>query len=110
MTTKIPETEAGFFDAIHDLALATGWDEPYHTHDSRHSAAGFPDVALARRGLVVFLELKVGKGRPSVDQYRWITRFRSAAIPAAVVWPRDWPAIEKLLTRRVVPREWTSLL
>ena len=40
------------------LAKLCGW-RPYHTHDSRRSAAGFPDLILIKDGWLIAAELKV---------------------------------------------------
>ena len=53
---------------------------------------GFPDLVLARGGVVILAELKSEKGRVSPDQEYWI----KAA--GAQVWrPSDWPKIQKVL-------------
>jgi transketolase C-terminal domain/subunit len=47
--------------------------------------AGFPDVVLARRGVVRFLELKSDRGQLSTEQFAW-----SRDLPALeVVRPAD---------------------
>jgi hypothetical protein len=61
----------------------------YHTHDSRRSPAGFPDLVLVhptRPELgIVFLELKSAKGRTSPAQARWIMALRRSG-EAGRVW------------------------
>lgn len=57
--------------AVIDLARALGW-LVYHTFDSRHSAAGFPDLVLARGGRLLFVELKSEKGTLKADQLLWL--------------------------------------
>lgn len=49
---------------IEQLARTLGW-LVYHTHDSRRSQAGFPDLVLvhARQRRVLWRELKTQKGR-----------------------------------------------
>lgn len=81
------ETEAGFQRAVTELAELYGW-LVYHTHDSRRSAPGFPDLALAKGGRVILAELKAERGRLSATQERWV---REAG---AVVWrPSMWELI-----------------
>jgi hypothetical protein len=54
------------------LAKSLGWIA-YHTHDSRRSAAGFPDLVLAHpeRG-IIFVELKTANGKLSEAQTDWL--------------------------------------
>ncbi len=45
----------------------------YHTHDSRNSQKGFPDLVLIhpRRGLIFFVELKLDGEYPTIEQRLW---------------------------------------
>lgn len=56
------------------LADRLGHGLRYHTHDSRRSAPGFPDLALCRErdGRLIFLELKAGRKKPTDAQLRWV--------------------------------------
>lgn len=98
------ETEAEFLQAVKTLARLTGW-LVYHTHDSRRSDPGFPDLVLTRSGIVVFAELKTEKGRLSTEQEAWLAELRKADAGDSVrveVWrPSDWSQIEALLTAKV---------
>ena len=47
--------------AVIDLARLRRW-LCYHTHDSRHSAAGFPDLLLVRGRRLMAAELKTARG------------------------------------------------
>ncbi|HUY07874.1 MAG TPA: VRR-NUC domain-containing protein [Candidatus Dormibacteraeota bacterium] len=70
---------------IVSLATALGW-RCFHAHDARRSAAGFPDLCLARRGDVLFAELKTERGRLSNAQIAW-----SEELPNWFCWrPTDW--------------------
>ena len=40
-------SERAFQTAVLELAQVTGW-RSYHPHDSRRSAAGYPDLTLVR--------------------------------------------------------------
>ena len=61
----------------------------YHPYDSRRSVAGYPDLTIVTRDRrVIFAELKVGKRKPTEDQWAWLR-----ALPAhlAYLWrPDDW--------------------
>lgn len=90
-------SEAAFQSAILALAQLAGW-RVYHTHDSRHSPAGFPDLVMVRGRRLVFAELKSGRGKVSAAQQQWLQAL--AGVPGAEVrvWrPADWPAIEREL-------------
>lgn len=63
--------EAAFQQQILQLAAYYGW-RAYHTHDSRRSQAGFPDLVLVRGPELIFAELKTEKGRASGAQQDWI--------------------------------------
>lgn len=58
----------------------TGW-LVYHTHDSRRSAPGFPDLVLvhADRSQLAFIECKTEKGKVSEHQKRWLAALESVA-------------------------------
>lgn len=100
------EAEAAFQAAVIELARLCRW-RCYHTHDSRHSAAGFPDLCLVREsdresgGRLIFAELKSARGRLRAEQRAWLDAL-GASVPGveAYLWrPADWPAIERVLMR-----------
>lgn len=108
---KITETQ--FTQLVLDAAAWTHW-LGYHTHDSRRSEPGFPDVVLIRRGTILFAELKAeGKYlRPEQKIWRAVLE-EAAAINDAVeyhLWrPSDWPAIrERLQQDLLIPRSGTA--
>lgn len=73
MTTVDPRiSERDFQSLVVDLAKMRGW-LVYHTHDSRRSDPGFPDLVMSRGSRLILAELKSMKGRLSVDQMRWHT-------------------------------------
>lgn len=73
-------------------AKALGWTLRYHTHNSRRSEPGFPDLVLGHpeRGLLLFRELKTEKGRTTKEQDRWIIGLGLTGNDAGVWRPRDW--------------------
>ena len=78
-------TEKQLQDAVVEAALTFGW-LAYHTYDSRRSTPGFPDLVLARRGEVVFVELKSKAGRVRPEQKVWADH-----LPEVLVWrPEQW--------------------
>ena len=91
-------TEKQLQDAVLGLAKRLGWRtahfRPALTQTGRWVTAvqgdgkGFPDLVLAREGVVLFIELKSAKGRLSTEQTRWAIH-----LPAGntfVFRPKDW--------------------
>jgi len=76
-----------------------GW-EAYHTHDSRRSERGFPDLVLVRQ-VVLYRELKTMTGRLSLDQRRWRDALQGANEDWDLWRPSDWPAILQRARSRV---------
>ena len=89
-------TEKQFQSRIIDLAKRTRW-LVYHTHDSRRSEPGFPDLVLVRE-CVLFRELKTEKGRITPAQKTWGARLIDAGADYAVWRPSDMQEIIKTLT------------
>lgn len=102
--TMLPAlTEAQFQTRVIDTAYLYRWlvwhGRPALTQSGRWATPmqgdrGFPDLVLARAGVVILAELKADKGRLGPGQPGWL-----AALGAhARLWrPRDWPAIEREL-------------
>lgn len=96
----IEPSEAEFQDAVLDLALINGF-RYYHTHDSRRSPSGFPDLVLARPPFVIFAELKRASGEVSPTQKSWLEALGCCTHPETYLWrPDDFSTIETLLDRR----------
>ncbi len=96
-------TEAQLQEMVVARATALGW-LVYHTYDSRRSASGFPDLVLARDGVVVFAELKSEKGRITENQRVWAQAFGEGYTEGVAgeycyfLWrPSDMAEIEKVL-------------
>lgn len=82
-------SEADWQGTVVQYARALGW-EVYHTHDSRRSEAGYPDLTLVRPPRVVFAELKVeerkGRGRLTSAQGRWLEKLGACPGVEAYLW------------------------
>ncbi|TDX78692.1 VRR-NUC domain-containing protein [Rathayibacter sp. PhB151] len=81
-------TEAGLQREVEARAAIHGWMS-YHTHDSRRSNPGYPDLHLVhvRGRLSLFLELKTQTGRIRPEQDTWIEALRWAGHRAYFVRP-----------------------
>ena len=93
-------TETQLQSAIIELARVTGW-LCYHTHDSRHSAKGFPDLCMVRCGRVIFAELKSEKGKLTPEQEQWQIRLVQTDAEYYVWRPVDWMSgrVDEVLKR-----------
>lgn len=94
-------TERVLQERVRHLAVAMGW-LVYHTHDSRRSEPGFPDLVLvhADRRLLLYRELKTMRGTVTAHQRRWLDALTAAGANAAVWRPTDWldGTVERALT------------
>lgn len=92
-----PESERRFQDDyVIPLARLRGW-RVYHTHDSRRSPAGFPDLFMVRFKRLVAAELKSQRGKITVDQKLWLMSLSAAGIETYVWRPEDRPEIAAVL-------------
>lgn len=89
--------EKDWQQAVMDLARLRGW-LCYHTHDSRRSEPGFPDLVMVRGDRVLYRELKREGNKPTAEQRRWIDALWDAGQDVAV-WtlPRDWDDVVAVL-------------
>ena len=68
----------------------------YHTHDSRHSPSGWPDVAAIKPtgGTLYLCELKTDTGQLTLAQQAWLEALGQCSGVVAEVWkPQDVEAI-----------------
>ena len=82
-------TEKELLQAILDCARSLSWS-CYHTWNSIHSPAGFPDLTLAGHGRVIFAELKRENGKLTNAQREWITALDEAGQDVHIWRPSDW--------------------
>jgi len=78
-------SEADFQNAIIKLAKEQGW-LVYHTHDSRRSQAGFPDLVMIKGNYLIVAELKNRTGKLSEAQTTWVKAFEAVNITNINVW------------------------
>lgn len=85
-------SERQFQEVVLEAARARGFTLQYHTHDSRRSQPGFPDLVLVnpRTRRVLFRELKSAKGRVSEAQKQWGDGLVAAGADFAFWYPSDW--------------------
>ena len=95
-------SEAEFQRAVIDLAERRGWlvahFRPARTAQGWRTPvegdAGFPDLVLARAGVVWLVELKSERGPWTEAQQAWA---RELGASWKLYRPRHWPEIERLL-------------
>ena len=94
-------SEAEFEDAIIDYAHACGWlvahfrpaqIRPGKWVTPMKGDTGFPDLVLARCGVVHHWELKRAGNGPTGYQVNWIQ-----ALNGRVLHPADWPEVKEAL-------------
>lgn len=74
---------------VREWARAAGWLE-YHSHSSRRSPAGFPDLLLCRPPRVIFAELKSQHGSLTGQQAAWLAALRMCPQIEVFCWrPQD---------------------
>jgi hypothetical protein len=86
-------SEGDFQTSVVRQARLLGWCV-YYVPNSRRSPEGYPDLTLARDGVVHFWELKAAKGRVSPAQETWLHHLGPAA---RVFRPSDMDEIERML-------------
>lgn len=90
-------TEKAFLAQVIALARLCRW-KVYHTHDSRHSQAGFPDLVLLKGPRLIFAELKVGRNRATPEQVEWMEALLPVPGVEVFLWlPNDWDQIKQVL-------------
>jgi hypothetical protein len=108
---KPVQSEESFTKQILQLAKIRGW-RSLHIRPARTDkgwrtpvagdGAGFFDLLLVRRGVIIFAELKIKGGRLSPDQWKWFYALDQVGTKTenvkVFIWsPRDWDSIERIL-------------
>jgi hypothetical protein len=81
--------ESYLLRTVRNAAIALGW-RVYHTHDSRKSEEGFPDLVLTRRTRLVFAELKSPTGKTTPAQDAWMDALRQTGQEVYLWRLADW--------------------
>ena len=89
--------ERDFQSHVVTYARLKGW-LCYHTHDSRRSEPGFPDLVLVKGTRVIFAELKSKTGKTTKEQEQWLRALSGVETVDACLWrPEDWDHILQTL-------------
>ena len=92
-------SEHQFLAQVRQIATWTGW-MIYHTHNSLHSPAGFPDLVLCRAPRLIFVELKSDRGKVRTEQTFWLDELGGISSVETYVWrPSDLDEIGRILAR-----------
>lgn len=101
-------SEAQLLAAVRKLAGLTGW-MTYHTHTSKGSEPGWPDLVLlsVRQARLLVVELKREGEQPTPAQELWLGALASIGVETGVWRPGDLPEIATVLRgRRLEPGEF----
>lgn len=105
-------TEARLQQTVHQLCSCLRLLH-YHTHDSRRSNAGWPDLAIIRADELLLRELKSERGAVRPEQRTWLDALAQVRRVSVGVWrPADWldGRIEQELRGIGIAREWAPLM
>ena len=93
-----PVSEAAFMAAVVKIARQHTW-LVYHTHNSKRSPEGFPDLICARAGSpLLAIETKTDTGQVTPAQAAWLAALGQCTGVVAEVWrPQDMEEICRTL-------------
>ena len=89
-------SEREWQQTVEGLLTLYGW-RWYHTHDSRRSVAGFPDIFATKGVRAIALELKSEAGKPTAAQSAWLDALEATGIWCHVVYPSGRRELEAML-------------
>ena len=103
LSRALSESEGEFQASVIQLAELCGW-RAYHVANVKgrlraYTSPGFPDLVLAR-DCVLFRECKDNRRGLDPEQIAWRDILIASGADWALWRPRDWPEIERTLTRR----------
>ena len=84
-TQAIPIPERQLQAHVELMLRSLGWMY-YHTHDSRRSVSGFPDLVALRGRRMVVLELKRDGASATPEQRQWLRAFAETGVEAYIVY------------------------
>lgn len=83
------KSERAYMAELVDVLGRFGW-RSYHTFDSRHSVAGFPDIVAIKGSRLLAIEVKSDTGKVSAEQREWLVAFANVeGVDAFVIRPAD---------------------
>jgi len=92
-------SESDFQVSVVALAAWQGW-RVYHTHDSRHSPSGYPDLTLVREERLIFAELKREDEDATPEQQEWLDDLEATGQAETYLWkPSSWDSLMVTLAR-----------
>lgn len=90
-----PRDESGYLRAITRLAQMLGYTI-YHTHDSRRSNPGWPDLVLCRPPRLIVAELKSARGRLRRAQVAWLDLLGEVPGIETYVWRDGTDSLDEI--------------
>jgi hypothetical protein len=89
-------SEKEFMSKVIAYAVSRGF-LVYHTHDSRRSEPGFPDLIFIRQSRWIVAELKTKGKKPTTAQSKWLKAFGAVCPEVFTWWPDDFKTIKEIL-------------
>lgn len=74
----------------------------YHTHDSRRSEKGFPDICIVGFDKLIFIEFKAGKNTATKEQQQWLDELNNAGVDARLYHVDTWKSGDRRLIDELI--------